>query len=205
MNVERNRVTGVVVTGAAAVLVVTGCVLPWLTFSTPGGSVSFSGTDIHFVGSAVDGSVILTLALVAAACAGFSLLRDDHALPGIAAVLACATAGLTIYDLDDVGGRVSNAQSVSISYGLWLTAAASIVLIAGAVMTLNAVPSEVTGVARRLKTGSRRLIPGSNEYWVRDPYGRHEMRWWNGNNYTDLVIDDGVEGTDPPGVRAVPG
>ena len=205
MDVERNRVTGVVVADAAAVVVVVGCVLPWLTFSTPVGSVGFAGTDIHVVGSAIDGSVILVLALVAGACAGFSLLRDDHVLPGIAAVVSCVTAGLTIYDLDDVGGRVSDVQSVSIGYGLWITAFASIVLIVGSVMTLNAVPSAAVGIGRRPVAVNRRAAPGSTEYWARDPYGRHELRWWNGNRYTDKVLDGDVESTDPPGVRAVPG
>ena len=205
MGVERKRVTGVVATGVAAVVVLIGSLMPWVTFSTPVGSVGFSGTDIHFVGSAVDASVILTLGLVVGACVGFSLLRDDHLLPGIAAVLACVTAGLTIYDLDDVAGHVSNVQSVSIGYGLWVTAVASIVLIAGSVMILNAVPSAAIAVNRRPAPGSRQMTPGSKEYWVRDPYGRHQLRWWNGNNYTEEVLDDGVESSDPPGVRAVPG
>lgn len=33
--------------------------------------------------------------------------------------------------------------------------------------------------------------------WYPDPHGRHELRYWDGNAWTDHVSDKGVTGTDP--------
>jgi hypothetical protein len=33
--------------------------------------------------------------------------------------------------------------------------------------------------------------------WYPDPVGRHEHRYWDGQNWTDQVSDGGVEGMDP--------
>lgn len=44
--------------------------------------------------------------------------------------------------------------------------------------------------------------------WRRDPYGRHEQRFWNGTAWTDHVSTGGNQTTDPPGERpavAAPG
>ena len=34
--------------------------------------------------------------------------------------------------------------------------------------------------------------------WDADPYGRHELRYWDGAEWTDHVSDAGVTGTDAP-------
>jgi hypothetical protein len=34
--------------------------------------------------------------------------------------------------------------------------------------------------------------------WLRDPFVRHEQRYWSGTEWTEHVIDDGVPATDPP-------
>lgn len=34
--------------------------------------------------------------------------------------------------------------------------------------------------------------------WHRDPSGRHELRFWNGDGWTEHVIDDGIPGLDAP-------
>lgn len=35
--------------------------------------------------------------------------------------------------------------------------------------------------------------------WFRDPFVRHEQRYWSGTEWTEHVVDDGgVPGTDPP-------
>lgn len=34
--------------------------------------------------------------------------------------------------------------------------------------------------------------------WHRDPSGRHELRWWDGEAWTDRVRDGDAVGTDPP-------
>lgn len=33
--------------------------------------------------------------------------------------------------------------------------------------------------------------------WQTDPTGRHQVRWWDGQNWTDHVADNGVTATDP--------
>ena len=34
--------------------------------------------------------------------------------------------------------------------------------------------------------------------WMRDPFIRHEHRYWSGTEWTEHIMDDGVPGTDPP-------
>ena len=34
--------------------------------------------------------------------------------------------------------------------------------------------------------------------WHRDPSGRHELRFWNGDRWTEHIIDDGIPGLDAP-------
>ena len=33
--------------------------------------------------------------------------------------------------------------------------------------------------------------------WHPDPAGRHQLRWWDGQRWTDAVSDDGATSTDP--------
>jgi hypothetical protein len=33
---------------------------------------------------------------------------------------------------------------------------------------------------------------------LRDPFVRHEHRYWSGTEWTEHIMDDGVPGTDPP-------
>jgi hypothetical protein len=35
------------------------------------------------------------------------------------------------------------------------------------------------------------------EAWVPDPGGRHQLRWWDGRDYTAVVADQGIRGIDP--------
>lgn len=42
--------------------------------------------------------------------------------------------------------------------------------------------------------------------WLADPTGRHQMRYWDGQQWTDYVSDAGAQSTDPvgsPGTAAV--
>ena len=34
--------------------------------------------------------------------------------------------------------------------------------------------------------------------WHRDPSGRHELRFWNGDRWTEHIVDDGIPGLDAP-------
>ena len=35
--------------------------------------------------------------------------------------------------------------------------------------------------------------------WLADPTGRHQMRYWDGQQWTDYVSDAGAQSTDPVG------
>ena len=39
--------------------------------------------------------------------------------------------------------------------------------------------------------------------WHPDPFGRHELRWWDGNQWTEHVSTQGVAQLDPPRPQAV--
>ena len=43
-------------------------------------------------------------------------------------------------------------------------------------------------------TGRSTGVPAG---WLRDPFVRHEQRYWSGTEWTGHVMDDGVPGTDP--------
>ena len=200
---------GVFVAVGAALLVVIGSVLPWLSVSMPFGSISVSGTDGHLIGSSVDGTVTLILALVAGACFGLSVVTRERLVPIIGVVVACATAGIAIYNLIYIGSKIADAPSsrfgsASIGYGLWITGIAAIGMVVGSLKVPSAGPIARLGsthpVARRSEQPAG--APESREYWVQDPFGRHELRWWNGNRYTDRVMDGSVESSDAPGRRA---
>ncbi len=40
--------------------------------------------------------------------------------------------------------------------------------------------------------------------WFPDPSGRHELRWWDGTQWTDHVSDDGETANDEPGEPLYP-
>lgn len=48
---------------------------------------------------------------------------------------------------------------------------------------------------------------GSQAQWAPDPYRRHRLRFWDGDRWTEHVLDDGAAGVDPvpaPQVDDVP-
>lgn len=52
-----------------------------------------------------------------------------------------------------------------------------------------------TDESRRMDgTTSTGTAPG----WFRDPFFKHEQRYWSGTEWTEHVTDDGAPGTDPP-------
>ncbi|MFM8828482.1 MAG: DUF4190 domain-containing protein [Actinomycetota bacterium] len=40
--------------------------------------------------------------------------------------------------------------------------------------------------------------------WLPDPSGRHELRWWDGTQWTEHVSDAGETSTDPEGMQGQP-
>ncbi len=45
---------------------------------------------------------------------------------------------------------------------------------------------------------------GSPAGWNQDPYGRHELRYFDGTSWTEHVSDGGAQGVDPPGGAPAP-
>ena len=45
---------------------------------------------------------------------------------------------------------------------------------------------------------------GTAPGWFRDPFVRHEQRFWSGAAWTEHVQDDGVPGIDPPPAPRTP-
>ncbi len=45
---------------------------------------------------------------------------------------------------------------------------------------------------------------GTAPSWQADPFGRHEQRWWDGEQWTEKVRSTGTTGIDPPEVIARP-
>ena len=39
---------------------------------------------------------------------------------------------------------------------------------------------------------------GTAPGWFRDPFVRHEQRYWSGTSWTEHVQDAGTPGVDPP-------
>lgn len=205
----RTRLGAVVFAGVSALLVVIGSVAPWITVSFGSESIGFSGTSFGITGGFVDGTITLVLALVTGACIGCSMLRDDRLLPLFGAFFAFATAVIAVIDFCYVADGVysSHFRGLSIGYGLWITALGAIAMFVASLKMIPAVP--YTPVVRAFtvapsvtRLGQPATQPEPEEYWVQDPFGRHELRWWDGNRYTDKVMDDNVTSTDAPGRRA---
>lgn len=150
-------------------------------------------------------------AIVIGACLLLSLASaSEHVLAVVGLMVAAPILFVTGFDFIQVARTVYDAPggvlSVSIGIGLWLTMVAAVGMLVGALMTMHAVqtvgsPGRPRPAVIRAATTST-AAPLSETYWTKDPYGRHEVRWWDGNRYTDQVMDNGVASTDPPGPRA---
>jgi hypothetical protein len=53
---------------------------------------------------------------------------------------------------------------------------------------------------RTFRTPSRWVPPWRRvaARWAEDPYARHELRYWNGTEWTEHVSDGGTTATDAP-------
>jgi hypothetical protein len=69
--------------------------------------------------------------------------------------------------------------------------------------------SSFTGPQRRGPTGGATdcdrtggtASTGTAAGWFRDPFFKHNERYWSGTEWTEHVADGGVPGTDPPASR----
>ena len=48
------------------------------------------------------------------------------------------------------------------------------------------------------------MDPQNPPRWAADPTARHQYRYWDGNDWTDQVSDNGVVSSDPPVATAPP-
>ena len=64
----------------------------------------------------------------------------------------------------------------------------------GAVATAVAVGEASEAVRVSEASGDARTQPAAA--WFPDPHGRHQLRYWDGQNWTRHVSDDGVQSTD---------
>jgi Protein of unknown function (DUF2510) len=46
--------------------------------------------------------------------------------------------------------------------------------------------------------GAATVVGGTAPGWFRDPFIRHEQRYWSGSGWTEHIQDHGVPGIDPP-------
>lgn len=67
-------------------------------------------------------------------------------------------------------------------------------------------PGNPTRHCSRLATISPELAanPESQAAWHTDPFGRHNIRWWDGTQWTEKVRDGALPGIDPPGIAVAP-
>lgn len=90
--------------------------------------------------------------------------------------------------LGDAETFVNTLQSALVSGGLKPPAASS----ADPVSTEPAAPAQTAP-----SSAVTPLPPGAPAAWQADPTGRHEMRYWDGNRWTDDVSDAGTVSKDP--------
>ena len=82
---------------------------------------------------------------------------------------------------------------------------ASELLIIVMILALTLVPVVIIivvigGASRRRQSGTAAwtgVAPTTPPGWHPDPVSRQELRWWDGNRWTESVSDQGIIDTDP--------
>lgn len=109
------------------------------------------------------------------------ILTDEELAQQKAAVLGTATPA-TVTPTDAVGETAPPGPSRS------RQAAAG----AGRLLAKGAEKAKEAREAR-----AQRQPPAASGAWHPDPQGHHELRWWDGDRWTEHVSDAGVTSTDP--------
>ena len=161
---------GVPLVGAA--LVVFGSILPWATL----GPFSVDGTAGDGKITLVVGGLGLILAIVGASKRGAM---------GIAAACGVACVFVSGYDLINISNKFgsSNAFSASVGIGLYMCVGGSIALTVGAAIAVKHPHAAATP-----------MLPLPS--WHPDPFGRHQLRYWDGSVWTSHVVDNGVQSSE---------
>jgi len=170
-----------------------GSFLPWAEV----GPFSKNGID-------GDGVLTLMLAVVVGIAAWPSIRTSIGRARSITTTIATALALIIcLYDIADVSSTGNDVVQAQVGIGLWMAAAGALAVIVGVVIgtrrevvrfSAGATPSSATAAT----SGQAVNAPGNPSRWAPDPTGRHELRYWNGTEWTDHVSDGGVPGSDPP-------
>jgi len=134
-----------------------------------------------------------------------------HTLSALAAVSTtcqktnpgAAAVGFVIF-FGIVAGIVALAVANGRARSRLATANAELAFLRPENLRLNQLVASLTGSSyhEAYATPSAPSAPsapsGPDARWYPDPSGRHQLRWWNGNEWTDSVFDGGVASNDPP-------
>jgi hypothetical protein len=89
------------------------------------------------------------------------------------------------------------APAAARAHQIWAIGRVDALLVLLFIVLIFGVPFIIVGLlvkARNRVVPSTRDVP---EGWYTDPLGRHERRYWGGDEWTGDVSDDGVIGEDP--------
>jgi hypothetical protein len=98
----------------------------------------------------------------------------------------------------DAGTKPPSAyQRSGHSKALWIALPLVGILLCGIVTVVSAIVWFVSIRPRVVAATSGELLPAAPApQWARDPYGRHELRYFDGVEWTAQVSDNGVPGID---------
>ncbi len=165
-----------------------GSLLPWAEV----GPFSKNGTS-------GDGVLTLILAIVIALVAWpairTSIGRARSVTTSIATALALFICVVDVVDVSSSGNQVVEAQ---VGIGLWMaTAGACAVLVGVIIATKRKVVRFSAATAPATAPTSADVTSVSQARWAPDPTGRHELRHWDGAEWTDQVSDRDAPSNDP--------
>ena len=158
-----------------------------------------------FSKNGIDGDGVLTLILaIVIAVATWPAIRTSVGRGRSVTTAISASLGLVIclYDIADVSSTGNELVKAQVGIGLWMATAGAVAVLVG--VFLGARRNVVLFSAGPAATTSPILVtPGDDASttnparWAADPTGRHELRYWNGTDWTDHVSDAGAPGIDP--------
>lgn len=173
-------------------------------------SPSLSDTALAVAGDVIYGAGFAGLALVLVAARGRGIVNPRQ-LPAFATglwVLAIASLVEAVLDGVVYGAPPISLSSVrSLSVGPFIEAVGFGILAwsafkrtgelsSGVVQAaVPAIPPDHPGSPPSGDSSPATMVPPS---WHPDPSGRHELRWWDGAQWTEHVTDGGQPSTDPP-------
>ena len=169
-----------------------GSFLPWAQV----GPFSKNGTD-------GDGVLTLILAIVVAVVAWPTIRTSIGRARSVTTTLAAALALLIcLYDIADVSSAGNGLVDTQVGIGLWMAAAGAGAVLVGVIIGKRRKivlfsPAAAPTTAPTSTNVSGDGTSSNPPRWAPDPMGRHELRYWNGTEWTDHVSDGGAPSNDP--------